>query len=176
MEVSPFSYGQHTYDFMGRAWQLVATLPPMSNELGRKWQATLLLLNGPAGAFYWGPSKADTNQFGIAKGFPRVNGADQTGASVVTDGWRANTIGILLAGDYIEIEGILMQVTADVDTDSSGGATVPVWPYLRVSPTDDAEIVLDKPKGKFRLQSGVAGKITSGAFQESFTIQAIEVL
>lgn len=81
---------------------------------------------------------------GLLGGTPLVNGAGQTGTSLVTDGWTASTL-ILNRGDVIQLgtgatgvyavnpqsrasTGRLQDfvVTADVTSDGSGNATIPL--------------------------------------------------
>ena len=76
-----------------------------------------------------------------ASSTPLVNGANQTGSSIITDGWTVSAA-ILKAGDIIKFDGVyyvnpmsgeatadLAQfvVTADVTADGSGNATIPVY-------------------------------------------------
>lgn len=78
---------------------------------------------------------------GALGGTPLVNGANQSGTSLVTDGWTASVTGVLKAGDIITCASSkavnpwtrkstgalrLMVVTADVDSDGSGNATIPI--------------------------------------------------
>jgi coat protein Gp5 len=81
---------------------------------------------------------------GLQGGSPVVNGANQVGNSLITNGWTASTV-VLNAGDVITIgtltagvlavnpqnrqsTGALRQfvVTANVTSDSSGNATIPI--------------------------------------------------
>lgn len=81
-------------------------------------------------------------------GTPLVNGADQTGSSLVTDGWTASAASRLKKGDIFTIADVyainpqnyrsttqLQQfvVTADVSSDGSGNATIPIYPSLSAS-------------------------------------------
>lgn len=81
-------------------------------------------------------------------GTPLVNGANQTGSSLVTDGWTAAAANRLKRGDVFTIAGVygvnpqsrqsttqLQQfvVTADVDSDGSGNATIPISPAITPS-------------------------------------------
>lgn len=99
-------------------------------------------------------------------GTPLVNGASQTGANLVTDGWTAAAASRLKKGDVFTIAGVyqvnyqtkatmstLQQfvVTADVSSDGSGNATVPIFPSIVTSgatqsvsnsPADDAAITV----------------------------------
>lgn len=87
---------------------------------------------------------------GIATGTPLSNGATQTGASIVTDGWTASQTGILKKGDIVTFAGVnavnpvsrvavsptrLKQfvVTADVNSDGTGNATIPIYPSIVAS-------------------------------------------
>jgi hypothetical protein len=103
---------------------------------------------------------------GAATGSGLIKGADQSGAGLITDDWTASTVGILKKGDKISAAGayavnpitgaplgFLRQftVTADVDSDGSGEATVPIdppivlsGPYKNVSaaPTNDTGVLL----------------------------------
>jgi len=104
---------------------------------------------------------------GVATGTPLVNGASQTGASLVTDGWTNSVTGILKTGDIFTIAGVyhvnpiskastgvLQQfvVTDDANSGASTGpATLAISPsivtsgaYQTVSgsPADDAAITV----------------------------------
>lgn len=94
---------------------------------------------------------------------PLVNGATQTGAALVTDGWTNSTL-VLTKGDLITLAGVssvnpLSQsstgdlqtflVTADVTSDGTGNATIPISPSIlpttaqktvTASPADNAVI------------------------------------
>lgn len=89
-----------------------------------------------------------THVVGPLGGTPLVNGASQTGASLITDGWTAAAASRLLKGDVITLAsvnavnpqnrtntGALRQfvVTADVSSDGSGNATIPISPPITVS-------------------------------------------
>jgi hypothetical protein len=84
---------------------------------------------------------------GAGGGTPLVNGASQTGASLITDGWTVSTA-ILKDGDIITIadvydinprtyesNGYLKQfvVTADVSSDAGGDATLAISPAIVTS-------------------------------------------
>lgn len=99
-------------------------------------------------------------------GTPLVNGASQTGANLVTDGWTAAAASRLKKGDVFTIDGVYMVnyqtkatlstlqqflVTADVSSDGSGNATVPIFPSIITSgatqsvsnsPANDAAITV----------------------------------
>lgn len=97
----------------------------------------------------FGEIKMDQNiarhTVGAYAGTPLTNGAGQTGASLVTDGWNNSITGLLKKGDVITIAGVnsvnpqsrqstgvLKQfvVTSDVNSDGSGNATIPISPSI----------------------------------------------
>lgn len=89
-----------------------------------------------------------THTVGPLGGTPLVNGASQTGASLITDGWTASAAARLKKGDVFTIAGVFMAnavsgatqsnlqqfvVTADVSSDGSGNATIPIYPSIVTS-------------------------------------------
>ena len=122
---------------------------------------------GTAAGFDWAMDQnVATHTAGTFPGTPLVNGASQTGSSLVTDGWTASQTGILKEGDVIQLASVnhvnpqsrqtnsVLQdfvVTADVDSDGSGDATIPISPSITIagsfqtvtgSPADNAVITL----------------------------------
>lgn len=116
-----------------------------------------------------------THTVGALGGTPLVNAGSQTGASLITDGWTASVTGLLKEGDTFTIgtgtarifgvkpqtaasggatsTGVLQQfvVTADVDSDSGGAATIAISPSITpsgssqtvtASPADNAAITM----------------------------------
>lgn len=73
----------------------------------------------------------------------RVNGAAQGGAALATDGWDNNTL-IFRDGDYMTVNDECKLVTADVTTNGSGQALLPIDPPLRRSPADNLQLVMGK--------------------------------
>jgi hypothetical protein len=87
-----------------------------------------------------------THTVGAHGGTPLSNGATQSGASIITDGWTASVTGLLKEGDVITFAGVydvnfenkkqlgttLKQfvVTADVNSDGSGNATIAISPSI----------------------------------------------
>ena len=88
---------------------------------------------------------------------PFVNGAGQTGDTLVVDGCSPNETGFLLPGDYIQLgsgsTATLHKVLTQVDTDSSGNATLDIWPHIRTAPADNAAVTVSNTVGRWRLAS-----------------------
>lgn len=139
----------------GAQWLLEAALPPMTRAEAAPWTAFLAELDGPAGRFYAGDPFA-LAPLGGATGTPLVNGASQTGTSLITDGWTVSTTGILLKGDYLAMDlplggRSLHQLTANADSDGAGAATLPIRPAVRESPADNAAVIVSSPTCVMRL-------------------------
>lgn len=103
---------------------------------------------------------------GVATGTPLVNGATQTGASLITDGWTASQTPILKAGDIFTLAGVyavnpiskastgtLQQfvATAAANSDGAGNSTIAISPSITTSgayqtvsgsPADNAAITV----------------------------------
>lgn len=151
---SPFTHTIQVQEFSGQSWGADVTFPDMTREEAENFNAFLLALCGQKGTFYLGDPLAKQPR-GVGGGNPRVNGANQTGNSVITDGWPANTTGLLLPGDYIQIGTGLHKCLTTVTSDSSGNATIDIWPRLGISPANDELIITNKTVGVFRLTENV---------------------
>lgn len=126
----------------GGLWMASYSLPKMKRIQAAPWRAFFALLEGSANTFNaYDPENLSPQ--GVATGTPLVNGGSQTGSSLVTDGWTASTTNILMAGDYIKVNGELKMVTSNVNSDSGGNATINIKPALRNSPSDDDAITVN---------------------------------
>lgn len=91
----------------------------------------------------------ETHTVGPLGGTPLMNGSTAEGAtSIVTDGWTAAAASRLKKGDVIQVAGVYdinpqsyrstgrlldLTVTADVASDGSGNATIPIYPPLKTT-------------------------------------------
>ncbi len=107
-----------------------------------------------------------THTVGAHGGTPLSNGATQSGSSIITDGWDTSVTGLLLQGDLITFAGVFeinpvtyestgrlqtFVVTADVNSDVSGNATIAISPSIN----DGSGTILD----------GEGNAITDAAYQ-----------
>jgi len=104
---------------------------------------------GQAAGFKWSlDQNVAVHTVGPLGGTPLVNGASQTGSSLVTNGWTAAAALRLKAGDTFTIAGVFavnpqsrastgqlrqFVVTADTSSDASGNATIPIFPAITTS-------------------------------------------
>ena len=147
---SPLNGATQTAALPGARWGATLTYTNRDGVEAKKLQAFLTSLRGRAGRFYLSPHDSTPN--GTAAGSGLVNGASQTGGTLITDGWTASQPLLFAAGDYIEVNGELKQVSADVSSDGSGNATITFSPDLNQSPPNGAQIISTNPRAVMRLE------------------------
>lgn len=149
---SPYTMKSQLLEYDGGFWSISTQLTLLNRENAEQWNSFLVSLSGIVGSFLIGHPLSILPR-GVATGTPRVNGANQTGKSLITDGWTNSITNILKKGDFIQIGNRLYQVLNDSNSDGSGNCTLDIWPRLRESPSDNESIVTISPKGLFRLIS-----------------------
>lgn len=150
MFTSPLSGSTQTLEFPGSKWVGVFTLPPMKRAVASAWLSFFTQLRGAAGRFYGYDPTAKTPR-GVASGSPLVNGASQTGTTLITDAWPINTANLLLPGDYFQVGSELKMVTSALSSNGTGSATITFEPPLRDAPSDNASIIYTNPVCVMRL-------------------------
>lgn len=80
-------------------------------------------------------------------------GTAQTGGGISLKGLPASTSGVLLPGDFVEINGELKQVTVALDADAAGLGYLQFEPALIRSPANDDPVILTDPMGKFLVSN-----------------------
>lgn len=76
-----------------------------------------------------------------------------TGTSVYLKGLPASTSGLLLSGDWVEIDGELKQLTAALNSDAAGLGFLQFEPALVNSPSNDQPVTIQEPMGKFLVSN-----------------------
>jgi hypothetical protein len=158
-------------------WALECSFPStMSRAQFMPLFAFALSQAGRFGTFSFVSPDLATPQGG-AGGTPLVNGASQTGTSVVTNGWTINS-SALKAGDILKYSGHdkVYMMTADAEADGSGNATLVHYPPLMsVIENDEVITVIDVP---FTVQlSDDASKYTvTGPLLYNFKMAMMEVI
>lgn len=170
---SPFNGRVQTLAQAGARWAAEYTLVPMTAADAAEWESFLDSLRGMAGRFY-GVHPLRRSPRGSAGGTPLVQGGSQTGTSLVTDGWPTGQTGVLLKGDMIafDVDGgdgrTLRRVTADVNSDGSGNATITLDEPIRTSPANNEPIIVTNPSCVMMLaEDGVRYPMSAG---DVFTI------
>ncbi len=178
---SPFTYSTQVHAYSGQSWQADVTLPSIRRDLAEEWVAWLISLKGQLGTFYLGDPNAVTPR-GSARDTDTilVNGATSSGNTLAIDSAPASQTGYLKAGDYMQVgtgtSRQLFKVLADVDTNSSGQATVDIWPDVRTTIANDAAVTVENTKGIFRLSSNEQGFSINEASFYGISFGAVEAL
>lgn len=179
---SPFTFKQQIVKHAGERWEADITLSPMKRPDAEEWNAFILSLGGKLGTFLLGdPLGAQPRgSASSVAGTPRVNGSDQTGNVLAVDGLPPSQTSYLLPGDYIQLGGgsssRLHKVLRTVASNSSGQASIDIWPALRESPSDNAFITVTNAKGLFRLASNENGWDANNASIYGITFGAVEAI
>lgn len=155
---SPFTFSEQSYVHPGQRWLASVTLPPMKRERAEPWITFLMSLKGRQGYFLLSDPNAYSPQ-GSVSGTVLVNGASQFGTTLLVDGISANLSNAFKAGDYIQLgsgaAARLHKILVNASANSSGMATLEIWPDLRESPADNSVVTYLGASGLFRLTDNV---------------------
>lgn len=141
--------------------------------------------DGTSGTIVWGAQLevglAPTAYQAVYDAYgPFVNGASQTGDTLVIDGCSPSVTGFLMPGDYIQLgaasSATLHKVLTQVDTDSVGGATLDLWPSIRTAPADNADVVVANTKGLFRLKENITQWQINDISSYGITFDCVEAI
>lgn len=91
----------------------------------------------------------------IATGSSSTDGTGQTGGAIYVCGLPTSTTGLLLPGDWVDIDGQLKQVTLPLNSDAAGLGLLTFRPGLHKAPAHLAPVVVTKPMGRFLLRDSV---------------------
>jgi hypothetical protein len=171
---SPMSGSQQVQSWGGIWWEFEIEFTMHTAAEGRMMSAFWSKIGGRLGTFLF----RDPSIQQMSLGTPLVNGASQTGKSLLTKGWTANKT-VLKAGDFIQLGAVgttrLHHVTADAVSGATGLATLSIEPALRYSPANSAALVVDAPAALLRLNDDPWTAITQAA-RHSFSVTAREAL
>lgn len=179
-EESPFTLESQDYKWPGERWVIDFRLPPsVERDIFEEWVAFALKLKGKWGRFLMGLPNHGTPR-GVATGTPLVDGALQTGGTLLTKGWTPGVTGILKQGDCVQLgtgsTARLHKLLNTPDSDGSGNATLEITPDLRYSPSDSAAIIVNNPRGLFKMtDNNVSWSIEPGPVYR-YSFQAMEPL
>jgi len=176
---SPFSFEDQVYDWGGEMWTLEGTLPLMTRENARLFQAFLLKLKGKYGTFLY-PIQDAAEPLGTwtSAGGVQVDGVNVAGSHDLNlKGLTPGATG--KSGDYINLgtaAATRLHMLVD-DALAAGDGTMPVklWPALRSATVDGEAVVTSDCKGLFRLPKNYGWSIDTN---KNYMLQfgAIEVV
>lgn len=123
--------------------------------------------------FDWSAPSAD----GAGGTYP-VTDISQSAPGLVVIITSSPSTKIASAGDYVEIDGELKALVADVIADELGKATLLFEPFMRTPITADTQVNFDRPTGEFRLVPGYKVPRLTGKklVHSEITIDCIEAV
>jgi hypothetical protein len=129
---------------LGNRWRLTVAVPPMDVALLREWQAKLNEGVEAGGVRLW------VRQLGLrpgSPGVPRVNGADQSGKTLIVDGLTPGYTGRI--GQFVSVvtddQRFGFKLRSAFRADAAGEAELAIEPALRVEPGDNDVVEIGKP-------------------------------
>jgi len=145
------------FDNTGRTWQEVYSAINLKTANGRALMAALN--RALREKTVWDIRHPHyTANFGTYGGTPLINGAGQTGNSIIIDGADVSVTNWARDGDLIKFAGLqlLYDVIADANSDSGGNVTLTIHPPIFVgqSPANNAVVSVDP--GTFFFKAVVA--------------------
>lgn len=158
-------------------WEGSFSIVSQSLSEAGKFLAFLASLKAGQGTFLaFDPDRREpAARNGSFPGDGTVNGGSQTGRTLNTDGWPALAV-ILKAGDLIQVENQLLEISSDVTSDGAGAAALSFQPALRSSPEDEANIITSTPTMVARLKDRETFLKTNSTHSTENTIFFEEVL
>jgi hypothetical protein len=94
-------------------------------------------------------------------------GIPPTGGMMYLKGLPASTEGLLLPGDFFEVNGELKQVTMSLDSDAAGRGIVQFRPGLARPPADNDPVIIHNPLGRFVLMEDPKMSLQFGSYTDA---------
>ncbi|HHJ1208640.1 TPA: hypothetical protein ACQFLP_000859, partial [Proteus mirabilis] len=151
---SPFNGSSQTVRFPGSRWRCELTFNNLNEEKSRQLEALVASLDGMSGRVKIA-SWIRKGRYGY--GSPRIAIPSQLGHRLETKDWKRN-MRVLQQGDRLTVGNELKMVVADVVSDHQGRAIILISPMLRMSPTVNEMLEVERPFGIFRLVDNEQGK------------------
>lgn len=165
-----------------KRWFAMLEIVPKSSTDLIAWSLALDRLSDLANVVAIGPPHYEGPATSYAGNDPLVNGASQTGQSLVCDDVTIST-DILSAGDFLSYDVTsaggdtnreLNRVTAAAASDGSGNVTFTLLLPIRNSPADDATVEIQSPTALFMLEQPQSAVQLREGKKSRFMIRADE--
>lgn len=169
---SPLTNAVQTASRKGSLWKASLQFNNLSGDDRKVMQAFLVKLNGQQHRFTLQDHSHTLR--GAGGGTLRVNGATQSGTTLVCDGATASVNNYLRAGDYISFNNELHMVVVDANSDASGNVSLSIAPPIRKTPADNTIVDYTVPVVGVFMLAGPASWNTTIDIHSSFNIEAVE--
>lgn len=177
---SPATGTEEVQDWGGEVWVYSIECRIIQGRGARELSAFFDALGGRRTRFLFADPAAVNPEGDVATlhRLPVVEGASQTGNTLVTSGWDPGTWAMKW-GDFFslgsDVSTRLYRVTADAMADAAGNATLSITPRLRASPVDQEALEVTSPKVVLRMNSP-APTLIERADKHTFSFSAEEGL
>jgi hypothetical protein len=158
---SPFSAQSQVQQWPGAdRWGAQVEMPPLQDGSIPAWHAWLASLQGKANAFQLGDPTRTAPLVTTVGSTPVCNTSSPStmnlpaSSSLVTRGWQVS-VPVVAPGQYLQVGYRLYMALQAASSDSSGNATINIWPSIREQPADATSIVLNACTGLFRLATNL---------------------
>jgi hypothetical protein len=94
-------------------------------------------------------------------------GIAPTGGMMHLKGLPASTDGLLLPGDFFEVNGELKQATMSLDSDAAGRGIVQFRPGLARPPADNDPVIIRNPLGRFVMGENAKMSLQFGSYTDA---------
>ena len=169
---SPLTNAVQTASRKGSLWKASLQFNNLSGDDRKVMQAFLVKLNGQQHRFTLQDHSHTLR--GAGGGTLRVNGATQSGTTLVCDGATTSVNNYLRAGDYISFNNELHMVVVDANSDASGNVSLSIAPPIRKTPADNTIVDYTVPVVGVFMLAGPASWNTTIDIHSSFNIEAVE--
>jgi hypothetical protein len=150
---NPFTGKQQTQNWQAGWLEATVTLPPMKRVLAAAWIAFLLQAQGQNAVFYFAGDSLNNAPQGTAEGDGQINGIFQQPYLLTTNNWTPSQSGLLLPGDWLQVNWRMYMNLNLAASDGAGNASLAIWPQMREQPASGTGIVTTNAQGLFRLAS-----------------------
>lgn len=125
--------------------------------------------NTTSGVYYSNLTMTPSSSFArpVTTTTAAVAASTQNGLALYLKGLPASTAGLLLAGDWVEIDGQLKMVTASLDSDAAGLGYLQFAPPLRRAVADNTPVIVTKPMGRFIATDSLGWDNEPGVFSHA---------
>lgn len=171
---SVFTGASQTAAFPGTTLKLTMGFKDLTSEESKLVMSFLVKMNGMSGRTQLSDRTVRSTP---VQGTPAISGATGNLTTLASKGWTPS-VTVLTEGSYISFGTAdkleLKIVTADVVSDSSGNAIIPVGPWIRNYPVTNSAIEVANPVGRFRLVQDENGKSADWFDRQNYSLEFVE--
>ena len=171
---SPFSGSTQTVGYPGAHWAMDLSFTKLIDETRPRLEVLIAQLDGESGRIMvWDFAAKLVSSPQPVYGAPIVTLATSLSSNIMTRGWQSNQR-VLKLGGWVQIGDELKRVLADVYSDISGQAVIPISPMLRNDYANGTPLIVSRPCGKFKLKDNSQGASHRKPSKGSISLSLVE--